>query len=186
MTNPVVPLLNDPAVVAEVQVLHEAYEAALVGNDVAKLTEFFWDSAFALRFGAAESLYGAAEILAFRQARPASDLARTVSNLRIVTFGSDTAIVTLEFDRSTGGLLRHGRQSQVWRRLPEGWKIVSAHVSLVPDSFMEQAAAQVSLPIPPQYRDGVRINLDRSRAIAEPLLALQLDADVESSPVFES
>ncbi len=184
MANPVVALLNDPAVVAEVNALHEAYEAALVGNDVEKLTEFFWDSALALRFGASESLYGAEEILAFRKARPANDLARSVSNLRIVTFGPDTAIVTLEFDRNTGGVLRHGRQSQVWRKMPEGWKIVSAHVSLVPEDFMTHAAVQVGLPIPAEYRDGVRLNLERSRAIAEPLLALQLDGSVESATVF--
>lgn len=186
MANPVVPLLNDPAVVAEVNALHEAYEAALVGNDVEALTEFFWDSRLALRFGPSESLYGADEILAFRKARPAKDLARSVSNLQIVTFGPDTAVVTLEYDRSISGVLRHGRQSQVWRKFPEGWTIVSAHVSLVPEDFLAHAAVQVGLPIPPEYRDGVRINLERSREIAEPLLAIQLDGSVESATVFES
>src|SRR4029077_21219846 len=68
---PISSQLNDPAVVAEVAALHEAYEEALIGNDVEKLTGFFWDSPDALRFGVAESLYGAEKILAFRKARPA-------------------------------------------------------------------------------------------------------------------
>jgi hypothetical protein len=183
---PNVPGINDPAVVAEVTALHEAYEAALVSNDVAKLTDFFWDSPLALRFGAAESLYGAEEILAFRKARPAMDLARKVFHAKIVTFGDDCATVTIEFLRDLSGIRRHGRQSQVWRRFPEGWKIVSAHVSLVPEFYMEHAAQQVGLPIPESLREGVRENLERSRLIAQPLLEISLAADVEAAPVFAS
>ena len=177
--------INDPVVVAEVAALHEAYEAALAGNDVEKLTGFFWDSALALRFGVAESQYGADEILAFRKARPAIDLARTVSHLKIVTFGADTAIVTIEFERSMAGAPRRGRQSQVWRKLPEGWRVVSAHVSLVPAPSLQEAAALVGLTIPEEYREGVRRNIERSRIIAQPLLDLPLGPGVETAPVFE-
>jgi ketosteroid isomerase-like protein len=178
-------MINDPAVVAEVTALHEAYETALVNNDVDKLTDFFWDSPNALRFGAAESLYGAEEILAFRKARPAVDLARKVFNTKIVTFGGDFAMVTIEFLRDVAGIRRHGRQSQVWRKLPEGWKVVSAHVSLVPEFFMEHAAQQVGLPIPENLREGVRRNLEQAKIIAKPLLDIPLAADVETAPVFE-
>ena len=107
----------------------QEYETALVGNNVEKLTAFFWDSPHALRFGVAESLYGSSEIEAFRKARPAVNLEREVFNLRIVTFGSSAGHVTLEFKRVANGIPRHGRQSQVWVKFPEGWKIVSAHVS---------------------------------------------------------
>jgi len=180
-----VPRINDPDVVAEVTALHDAYEAALVGNDVEKLTEFFWDSPLALRFGVAESLYGAEEILAFRKARPAVDLARKVFNTHIVTFGDDCAVVTIEFLREVKGIRRHGRQGQVWRRFPDGWKIVSAHVSLVPEFFMEHAAQQVGLSIPDEFREGVRQNLERSKLIAGPLLEISLTADIEAAPHFE-
>jgi hypothetical protein len=84
-----------------------------------------------MRFGATENLYGIEEIEAFRKARPAVGLARQVTRLEIVTFGRDFGSVTLEFERSNGGQVRRGRQSQVWVRLPEGWRIVAAHVSLL-------------------------------------------------------
>jgi len=180
------PRINDPAVVAEVAALHEAYEAALVGNDVEKLTELFWNSPLALRFGVAESLYGAEEILAFRKARPAIDLTRTVFNKTIVTFDDNCAVVTIEFRRRQAGIARHGRQGQVWRKFPEGWKIVSAHVSLVPEFYMEHAAQQVGLPVPEEFREGVRKNIERAKLIAKPLLEFPLSAAIETAPVFES
>jgi hypothetical protein len=59
------------------------------------------------------------------------NLARTVKRLDIITFGRDFGSVTLEFERTAGGKTISGRQSQVWVRLPEGWRIVSAHVSVL-------------------------------------------------------
>ena len=112
--------INDPAVVAEVMSLHERYETALVSNNIDALVEFFWDSEQALRFGVAESLYGAGEIEAFRKARSANNLEREIFNLRVVTFGDAHVTVTLEFRRVAFGIPRHGRQSQVWVRFPEG------------------------------------------------------------------
>ncbi len=58
--------------------------------------------------------------------------ARTVQRLDIVTFGTDFGSVTLEFERTVNAGLVRGRQSQVWVRLPQGWRIVAAHVSLLP------------------------------------------------------
>jgi hypothetical protein len=91
----------------------------------------FWASPFAMRFGATENLYGIDEIEAFRKARPAAGLARTITRLDIVTFGADYGSITLEFERQVAGEVRRGRQSQVWVRLPEGWRIVAAHVSML-------------------------------------------------------
>lgn len=180
------PRMNDPEVVAEVTALHHAYEAALLSNDVEKLTDFFWDSPHSLRFGVAESLYGAEEILAFRKTRPAMDLARKVFNLKIVTFGDDCGIVTMEFLRDMAGIQRHGRQSQTWRKFPEGWKVVSAHVSLVPEFYLEHAAQQIGLSIPESLRAGVRQNLERAKLIAKPLLDIPLASEAETAPVFEA
>ncbi len=123
-------IVNDPETVAELEALYPRYEEALVGNDVEVLTKMFWASPLAIRFGAGENLYGVAEIEAFRKSRPAVNLARRTVRLEIVTFGKDFGSVTLEFERDApgGGVVR-GRQSQVWVRLDEGWRIVSAHVS---------------------------------------------------------
>ncbi len=178
-------VINDPEVMAEILALHEEYEEALVGNKVKKLTAFFWDSSHALRFGVAESLYGSAEIEVFRKARSAVNLEREVFNLRIVTFGSAQAVVTLEFKRVANGIPRHGRQSQVWIKFPGGWKIVNAHVSFTAMSYMESAAALIGLPIPPEFADGVRQNIERSAQIAAPLLGVTLSEETESAGVFQ-
>lgn len=124
--------INDPALVAELTQLYLTYEKALCENDLAVLDALFWDSAEVVRFGATENLYGIEAIRAFRQERPIQDLAREISHLKVVTFGNNTATVTLEFCRTIAGVPQLGRQSQVWRKFPEGWKIVSAHVSLLP------------------------------------------------------
>jgi hypothetical protein len=58
--------------------------------------------------------------------------------LDIVTFGRDYGSVTLEFERTVNGRLILGRQSQVWVRLPEGWRIVAAHVSMLPAEATSQ------------------------------------------------
>jgi Protein of unknown function (DUF3225) len=124
--------VNDPEIVAELSALYPRYETALVTNDVETLTSMFWASPYAMRFGAGENLYGIDEIERFRKSRPPVNLARTVKRLDIATFGSDFGSVTLEFEREINGRITRGRQSQVWVRLSEGWRIVAAHVSLLP------------------------------------------------------
>jgi hypothetical protein len=47
----------------------------------------------------------------------------------IATYGSDFAITNIEFRRIGGDLI--GRQSQCWIRTNDGWRIVSAHISLM-------------------------------------------------------
>jgi hypothetical protein len=121
--------IDRPEVVAEVVRAYGRYEKALTGNDVAVLDELFWDSALSVRYGATENLYGFAAIKAFRAARPAVGLARTLRNTVVTTFGRDFATVSTEFTRE--GTPRVGRQSQTWVRMPDGWKIVAAHVSLI-------------------------------------------------------
>lgn len=126
--------INLPDVLAEVESVCERYERALVGNDVAVLDELFWHSPHTLRYGATENLYGYDAIQAFRAARPAQGLARTVLKQVITTYGRDFATANVEFQRV--GSPRTGRQSQTWLRTPQGWRVVAAHVSLLtpPDS----------------------------------------------------
>jgi hypothetical protein len=120
--------INDPDVIAELRELYPQYEHALVSNDVEKLVKMFWADPLAMRFGATENLYGYKEISEFRKARSPANLARTVTRLDIVAFGKDFASITLEFERAS----QRGRQSQTWVRFPQGWRIVAAHVSLIP------------------------------------------------------
>lgn len=121
--------INRPDVVAEVTAVFQRYEDALVSNDVAVLDELFWDSPHTLRYGVGENLYGYAEIAAFRAGRPPQGLARELLKTVITTYGRDFATANVEFRRH--GSDRTGRQSQTWMRTPEGWRVVSAHVSLL-------------------------------------------------------
>jgi hypothetical protein len=119
-----------PAVKAEVEAAFAAYEEALTGNDVAALDRSFLDRPTTIRYGIGENLYGMDAIRAFRRARSPVNLMRRIEKTVITTYGRDFATAdTLFFRDSAPG--RVGRQSQSWVRFPEGWRVVSAHVSLI-------------------------------------------------------
>ena len=121
--------INIPEVLAEVTEAFRRYETALVTNDVPVLDDLFWDSPHVIRYGVGENLYGSAEIAAFRAARPSVGLQRELERTVITTFGWDFATANTMFRRGD----RLGRQSQSWARLPGlGWRVVAAHVSLMP------------------------------------------------------
>ena len=118
---------------AEVEAAHDRYEAALGSNDTATLQGLFWNSPRTIRYGIGENLYSWDEIGAFRTARSPVGLARTTSRTRITTFGRDFATASTMFARvSLPGKI--GRQMQTWVRMPEGWRIVAAHVSVIDDA----------------------------------------------------
>jgi hypothetical protein len=121
--------INRPEVLAEVTAVFARYEDALVHNKVEVLDELFWDSARTVRYGIGENLVGIEAIRAFRVARPAAGLARQLVNTVITTYGLDAATAMTEFRRE--GSAKIGRQSQTWVRLPQGWRVVAAHVSLI-------------------------------------------------------
>ena len=108
----------------------QRYEVALNANDVAVLDELFWKSPLTLRYGMGENLYGYDQIAAFRSARSPAGLARSISGTLITTYGRDMATANTMFERETvPGKI--GRQSQTWMRTDQGWRVVSAHVSLI-------------------------------------------------------
>jgi Protein of unknown function (DUF3225) len=117
--------INIPEVVAEVAAAAEAYDRALAVNDLDTIDRLFWNSPFTLRYGPNGTLVGHAAISQFRRARNIKGIERARRQPRITTFGRDFAVTNTESDRS--GVT--GRQSQTWVRMPEGWRIVSAHVS---------------------------------------------------------
>jgi ketosteroid isomerase-like protein len=119
-----------PDVVAEVRAAFDAYERALVSNDVAALDAMFRDDARTVRFGGGENLFGYAQIKAFRAARSPAGLARKLSQTVIAAYGRHVAIASTLFHRdTTPGKV--GRQMQTWVRFPEGWRVVAAHVSVI-------------------------------------------------------
>jgi len=123
--------INLPEVLAEVTAAFQRYEVALNANDVAVLDELFWASPLTIRYGIGENLYGKDEIAAFRSARSPVGLARSISRTVITTYGRDMATANTLFEReSSAGKI--GRQSQTWMRTPAGWRVVSAHVSVIP------------------------------------------------------
>ena len=122
--------INLPNIHAEVQALFDQYEDALIHNKIDVLDNSFWNNPLVIRYGMKENLYGFDEIAAFRAARPSKGLLRSISRTVITTFGNDLATANTLFERDTvPGKM--GRQSQTWVRTPEGWRIVSAHVSLI-------------------------------------------------------
>jgi hypothetical protein len=122
--------INLPDVVAEVATAFQRYETALVGNDIATLTELFWRDDRTIRYGIGENLYGSAEIAAFRAARSPIGLARRLLRTVITTYGRDFATASTLFVRDSLPD-KTGRQMQTWVRMPEGWRIVAAHVSVI-------------------------------------------------------
>jgi hypothetical protein len=120
--------LQDERVVAEVRAQFDAYETALLANDVEALDGFFWSSDQAVRYGIAETLYGAEEIAAYRRSVLRGAWERELTRVEIRTFGNDVAVVAAEWSWDE----QSGRQTQTWVRLPEGWRVVCGHVSLVP------------------------------------------------------
>ena len=119
-----------PDVVAEVTAAFEAYERALVSNDVKALDAMFHDDPRTVRFGGAENLFGYAQIKAFRAARSPAGLARTLSKTVITAYGRDVAVASTLFHRDTAPG-KAGRQMQTWVRFPDGWHVVAAHVSVI-------------------------------------------------------
>ena len=122
-------LVNLPDIVAEVRAVFEQYERALIAHDIDALAASFWDSELTVRYGLSECLYGRAAIVAWRSAEPPLPAGRRTGSTVIATFGEDFACVSTEFGYP--GSTAVGRQSQTWVRTADGWRIVSAHISML-------------------------------------------------------
>lgn len=122
--------INLPAPLAEITAAFERYETALTTNDVAVLDELFFVDPRTIRYGIGENLYGHDEIAAFRASRPSVGLERKLERTVITSFGTDFATAMTLFRRAAGKI---GRQSQTWAKIDGDWRIVAAHVSLIPE-----------------------------------------------------
>lgn len=120
-------IIDDPAVIAEVTAAFHAYEAALMADDIPTMDALFHDSPSTVRYGVGEVLYGIEAIREFRKGRGGSPQ-RKLGQVAIHSYGRDFATADAEFFREA--TVVRGRQSQSWVRFLDGWKVVSAHVSL--------------------------------------------------------
>ena len=121
--------INQPEVLSAVTAVFWQYERAFLGNDTDTLNHLFWNNQLTVRFGIAEIQYGAEAIYRWRENwLPSFSLARSLRNLVIKTFGDAFATADVEFLRDNEPV---GRQSQVWVKFPQGWRVVSAHVSML-------------------------------------------------------
>ena len=122
--------MNRADVLAEVTAAFQRYEQAFLANDAQTLNALFWNNERTVRYGIAEIQHGAEAIYRWRAAwQPTGPLQRTLRNLVIKTFGDSFATADVEFLRDNDPV---GRQSQVWVKMPQGWRVVSAHVSMMP------------------------------------------------------
>lgn len=119
--------INHPQVHAELTEQFNRYQQALIDYDVAVLNELFWHNSLTVRYGVGEIHYGYDEIAAYRSTCAPEDLKQDVSKSVVTSYGHDAATTNIEFGRAG----RKGRQSQTWIRMPEGWRIVTAHVSFM-------------------------------------------------------
>lgn len=119
--------IDDPVLHAEVAAAFRAYERALMADDVPAMDALFHQAPTTNRYGVGEVLYGIEEIRAFRKGRGGSPQ-RRLRRVAITVYGDSFATADAEFFRE--GSDSRGRQTQSWVRFDDGWKVVSAHVSL--------------------------------------------------------
>ena len=121
--------INRPDVLAEVTEKFLQYEHAINTNDIEVLDSSFHDSKHTIRFGMNEELWSYEEIRAFRRTRNTAGTPRTLGRYEITSYGERTAVANTVFTRA--GVNKIGRQSQTWVKFDHGWRVVSAHVSMV-------------------------------------------------------
>jgi len=119
--------IDDPVLLQEVTAAFHAYERALMADDVPAMDALFHQAPTTNRYGVGEVLYGIEEIRAFRKGRGGSPQ-RKLGRVAITVYGAGFATADAEFFRENSD--RRGRQTQAWVKFPDGWKVVSAHVSL--------------------------------------------------------
>lgn len=121
--------INIPEVVAEVRAVFERYERALQDNDIPVMEELFWNSDLTTRYGVGENLRGWQAISDFRRSGKLGRFRRVLVDTIITTYGHDVATANTEYRRDGEAL--PGRETKTLIRTPDGWRIASAHASLL-------------------------------------------------------
>ena len=116
---------------AEVTAEFERYERRSSAAMSTPWEPEFWSSQDVVRFGLGDMQFGSEALAKWRRAQPALPPGRALHDTRVTAIGPDVVVVTTCFRYPGRAVL--GRQSQTWARLSEGWRIVQAHVSEIPD-----------------------------------------------------
>lgn len=124
--------VNRPDVVAELTAMYDRYERALMADDRAELDTLFWNSPTTIRYTMTnQNGYDAIKADRDATSRGGGAVKRDIRRMTVTTYGASYGTVNVEYFRPSSS--RHGRQSQVWVKFAEGWRVVSAHVSLLPE-----------------------------------------------------
>ncbi len=135
---------------ADLLVAFEAYEAALLADDVAALDAAFAPGPGTLRGDGAGLLVGHEQIAAFRAARggiPPRDIVRLETRM----LGDDAALLVSVSAFRDGG---RGLQTQLWQRLDGRWRITAAHVTARAPALDRSVWRVVGDPLVPGAPDG--------------------------------
>lgn len=127
-----------------------AYETALMTNDLAELDRLFAPGPTTLRGDAAGLLVGHDMISAFRGGRGGAP-ARRIVQTHVQTIDDDHALVVAITELERGG---RGQQTQLWARLPQGWAVTAAHVSVPAPALDTRIWRLVGDPLEPATGSG--------------------------------
>lgn len=119
----------------------DAYETALLANDVATLDALFAPGPDTVRGDGTTLLVGHDAIAGFRSGRAVIPT-RRVAELHVRPVADDAALVMASTEEPSSGAT--GLQTQLWQRLDGDWKVTAAHVTLPrkdrPVGLIEKAA----------------------------------------------
>jgi Asp-tRNA(Asn)/Glu-tRNA(Gln) amidotransferase A subunit family amidase len=128
----------------------DAYEAALMANDLDALDDAFVRASDTLRGDDRGLLVGHDTISAFRGARGGVP-ERTLTRVEVRTLDDDLALVVSVSGFTAGG---NGLQTQLWRRTDGTWRIAAAHVTGRPRAFDPTIWRTVGDPLLPATGTG--------------------------------
>jgi len=114
-----------PAIPADLRAAFDAYERAIVANDLDALDAFFAPGPDTLRGDPAGLLVGHDAISGFRSLRGGVP-PRDIADIHYRPLGPDSALL-MSVSRFHGG--GRGLQTQVWQRIDDRWLITAAHVA---------------------------------------------------------
>ena len=107
----------------------DAYESALLANDVVTLDKLFAAGPDTVRGDGTTLLVGHEAIAGFRSGRTVIPT-RRVARLHVRPAGADAALLMAStVEPATGAT---GLQTQLWQRIDGEWKVTAAHVTLPP------------------------------------------------------
>lgn len=128
----------------------DAYEAALMANDLDALDDAFARAPETLRGDDRGLLVGHDAISAFRGARGGVS-ERHLTRVEVRTLADDLALVVSVSGFTAGG---NGLQTQLWRRTDGTWRIAAAHVTGRPRAFDPTIWRTVGDPLLPATGTG--------------------------------